>query len=144
LKYYIVDRLNTNPAWKNVKIILSDASVPGEGEHKIMDYIRRQRNAPYHDPNTLHVLYGLDADLIMLALATHEPHFKILREDVFFKEGYNSNQNSQSYEEQRKPYVFLHINILREYLEIELKESIEKEDFERAIQIREELKKLKV
>jgi protein-arginine kinase activator protein McsA len=29
-------------------------------------------------------------------------------------------------------------------LEIELKESIEKEDFERAIQIREELKKLKV
>lgn len=140
-----------------------------------MDWIRRQRVSPGYDPNTQHVIYGLvrfikrllslfrspplcfvqDADLIMLALATHEPNFRVLREDVFAdskKAGcrscgrpghvaaqctsamkYNldglkyaqpsvdtSENIGTSLSVDKKPYIWLDVTILREYLEVAL------------------------
>ncbi|TFY54546.1 hypothetical protein EVG20_g9661 [Dentipellis fragilis] len=139
LRYWVVQKANTDPGWKQMEVIISDASVPGEGEHKIMDFIRRQRSNPGHDPNTQHVIYGLDADLIMLALATHEPHFRVLREDVFAQsgsstacricgeEGHYAAQCTGTKADikkpvstEKKPFIFLDVTVLREYLEVEL------------------------
>lgn len=125
LRYYVALRQTEDTAWKNVAVILSDASVPGEGEHKLMQYIRVQRAMPGYSPNTRHCICGLDADLIMLALATHEPHFAILREDVLQT---NNGRNQAldpgaSLEDQYKhqPFQFLFMNIYREYLAHDLK-----------------------
>lgn len=138
LRYWVVQKMNSDPGWKDLEVIISDASVPGEGEHKIMDFIRRQRSNPGYNPNTHHVIYGLDADLIMLALATHEPHFRVLREDVFAQdskpntcricgqEGHFAAQctgkkaEKEPTKDSKKPFIFLNVSILREYLEVEL------------------------
>ena len=122
-------------------MILSDANVPGEGEHKIMDYIRRQRASPSHDPNIVHCLCGADADLIMLGLATHESNFNIIREEFVPNQpracelcgqyGHELEHcqglaRAEAAPEQADPlkkeknFIFIRLPVLREYLEREL------------------------
>ena len=84
LKYFISKKISEDSDWQGVEIVLSGHEVPGEGEHKIMEYIRLSRAQPDYDPNVRHCLYGLDADLIMLGLLSHDPHFCLLREEVKF------------------------------------------------------------
>ena len=40
--------MKNDPMWKKFKfrVVLSDANSPGEGEHKIMNFIRSQRFQP--------------------------------------------------------------------------------------------------
>lgn len=52
LRYWCSYKLSTDPAWEKLKVIISDATVPGEGEHKIMNFVRSQRSSPDHDPNS--------------------------------------------------------------------------------------------
>ena len=56
--------------WLQACVHATGHDVPGEGEHKIMEHIRHQKRSPNYMPNQRHCLYGLDADLIMLALVS--------------------------------------------------------------------------
>jgi 5'-3' exoribonuclease 1 len=78
IDWYIHKKISIDPSWKNLKIIFSTEKSPGEGEHKIINFIRKFGNTIEK-----YCIHGLDADLIMLALGTQYPNFWILREDIY-------------------------------------------------------------
>jgi 5'-3' exoribonuclease 1 len=122
IQYFIRKKIKEDPLWKNLKVIYSGHDVPGEGEHKIMQHIRDMKNQPGYKPNTRHCMYGQDADLIMLGLVSHEPHFTLLREIVDFGAGFSNNQNALKAVTKftkQSDFQLLHLSILREYLNIE-------------------------
>jgi 5'-3' exonuclease len=78
------------PLAKNeVNIIVSGSNEQGEGEHKLFEYIRK--NPEKHALETT-VIYGLDADLIMLSI-NHlplSPNIYLFRETPHFIQSLNS------------------------------------------------------
>ena len=125
---YIEEKKKNDILWKNINILFTGSDVPGEGEHKILEYIRNYKSSKDYIKNTKHCIYGLDADLIMLSLITHEPNFIILREDTFIKkrkeklikkygDDVNNNKN-----EKDNLYEIILVSVLREYLELEFLE----------------------
>ena len=118
LKYFISKKVSEDADWQGVEIVLSGHEVPGEGEHKIMEYIRLAKAQPGYEANIRHCLYGLDADLIMLGLLSHDPHFSLLREEVTF--GRANHKKSKELEHQN--FYLMHLCIVREYLELEFQE----------------------
>lgn len=119
MQYFVRRKLQDDPRWRRIQhIVLSDASVPGEGEHKIMDYIRANNNNNqnsisstqkndeskqiYFEDNDVHCMYGMDSDLIMLALSTHLPHFILLREHVVISTPFKSKHGHRKNKHNRK------------------------------------------
>jgi 5'-3' exoribonuclease 2 len=43
IKGYITSKLQNDLVWKNLNVIYNDANVSGEGEHKILEFIKSQR-----------------------------------------------------------------------------------------------------
>ncbi len=78
IDWFIRKKITENPLWQNLEIIFSTEKIEGEGEYKIMSYLRK-----YGNFNESYCLHGLDADLIMLSLSTHIPNFYILRDDLY-------------------------------------------------------------
>ncbi|XP_076050628.1 5'-3' exoribonuclease 1-like isoform X2 [Oratosquilla oratoria] len=131
LQYFVSNKITHNRLWQHCKVIYSGHLTPGEGEHKIMEYIRYSKAQPDHDPNTRHCFYGMDADLIILGLTSHEPHFSILREDLRF--GVKKDQKCTTILEETT-FHLLHLSLMREYIDYEFSSLRELLPFEYCIE----------
>ncbi|KEG09197.1 putative 5-3 exonuclease XRNA [Trypanosoma grayi] len=121
IEWFVVKKLNEDPAWRHITVVFSDAHVPGEGEHKIMQYIRGLRAQPGYDPRTSHVVHGMDADLICLGLSTHEEHLTILR-----------NQLTETFQPDHNRFCYFSLRKYRQRLKEDFS-SIGKMNFERVL-----------
>ena len=66
---------------QKIKILYSSSNTPGEGEHKLLDFIKlNNKNKEFYS----YVTYGLDADLIFLMLVTKLDNVYLLRESQQF------------------------------------------------------------
>ena len=125
LKNFIINKKKTDKNWAKIEIILTGADVPGEGEHKILEYIRTFKKSEKYIKNIRHCIYGLDADLVMLALISHEPNIVLLREDNILKKKKQKLLEKKGIqlitgnEKEEEMYEFYLISVLREYLELE-------------------------
>lgn len=127
LEHFVKYKMSTDPKWKDLTIIFSGPNVPGEGEHKIMQFIREEKQRPNYNPNLRHCIMGQDGDLIMLGLATHEPNLVLLRERVIF------NMLKQKLRQaelggldayiHNSHFEILHMEVLRNYLAFEFETS---------------------
>ena len=152
IRQWISEKINfNNEIWHHdLMIILSDASVPGEGEHKILDYIRKQKQENNYGPTLSHCMYGLDADLILLGLASHQQSFTILREKFDPKQPklcqicYQFNHHFRNckgilYKSEnlvtKVTYLFVRLDVLKQCLQYELSFHLnfDKFNFERII-----------
>mmetsp|Transcript_16313 Transcript_16313/g.33078 ORF Transcript_16313/g.33078 Transcript_16313/m.33078 type:complete len:813 (+) Transcript_16313:113-2551(+) len=142
MRKWIEYKQKTDEVWRNgCDVVVSGPDVPGEGEHKVMDYIRETRvqynpddpsnSHPHWSPSLTHVLYGLDADLIMLGLATHEPNFLLLREKmsvVMAGRGRHKHRKKKDMlEYTRDDFELLELSALREMFQIQFRKFADSE-----------------
>uniref|UniRef100_A0A7S3PYG8 Xrn1 N-terminal domain-containing protein n=1 Tax=Chaetoceros debilis TaxID=122233 RepID=A0A7S3PYG8_9STRA len=141
---WIEFKQKTDPFWKNgADVVFTGPNVPGEGEHKVMDYIREckeqydpenpEKCHPHWSPEMTHVLYGLDADLIMLGLITHEPTFMLLREKmsvVMAGRGRHKHRKKKDMlEYTRDDFELLELKALRQMFQIQFRKFADSDSF---------------
>jgi len=82
-----------------IKTILSDSDERGEGEHKILHYIKT------NELSNKICIYGLDADLIMLSMVSRKDNIVLLRE-----------RTEYNIEKTENDYIYLKIDPLKDHI----------------------------
>ena len=119
LKKYFKE--SNEPYLEQLTIIISDSNEPGEGEHKILEYIKTHQHQITPKYNI--AIYGLDADLIMLSMVSHINRIYLLRESVEFGAEYFNDGTT---------FCYLDIDLFKYSIMTELTEKIRKYAQEKA------------
>ena len=104
------------------KIIYSSWKEPGEGEHKLLHFIKDLKSNDLKQDlkqDFKHVIYGLDADLIFLALSADMKNIFLMRE-----------ANQMDNKGDKNDFNFVSIDILKESIIVTMGEYIENLGFE--------------
>jgi len=116
------DNSLTNLSKYNVQeIIVSTSSDPGEGEHKIFEYIRTHTPVVSVDVSSdISVVYGLDADLIMLSIS----HLPINKNIYLFRETPEFIKSIDNSLEPNETYL-MDIPLLAEIITLDMNNGVE-------------------
>ena len=85
--------------YDNLNIIINDSDIRGEGEHKILQYIKK------NNLNNNTIIYGLDADLIQLSLVSKQKDIFLLRE-----------RTEYNIEDTDNEFIYLQIDELKKFI----------------------------
>ena len=120
LNDFIQYKIENDYVWGKPKVIYSSYHTPGEGEHKIFDFIRAQRKCNTWDESFVNCVYSPDADLFFICLSSHIKYFCIM------KDSDNTTSVSKSSVEQQKnnaglrfsanDFSLIYLNLLQELM----------------------------
>eukprot|EP01122_Echinamoeba_exundans_P010238 TRINITY_DN3784_c0_g1_i2.p1 TRINITY_DN3784_c0_g1~~TRINITY_DN3784_c0_g1_i2.p1 ORF type:complete len:867 (+),score=192.87 TRINITY_DN3784_c0_g1_i2:104-2704(+) len=79
LSFWACSRLQGRK-WQNTRVYISGADVPGEGEIKVIQFIKSMREQNIHGPEDSYCIVGSDADMVLLGLSLKLPQISILTE----------------------------------------------------------------
>ena len=120
IKYYKdpKNKKNYTNIDSKLSILYSSYHIPGEGEHKILQDIKER----YPKNNTENiVIYGLDADLIFLSMASKRNNIYLLREDTIIN---NKKTNSIDDEIINESLIYVNMDITMECINITFRDGI--------------------
>ena len=133
-KYIYNKRNEKEEIWSKIDVLFSGTNVPGEGEYKIMEQIREQKENEKNKNNDKkeiikYCIFSGDSDFILLSLLIHEPNIIILKSDPL-KNKYNFECNKENNNLLFNDFIY--ISLLRQYLDwefIDIKEIIDKSKY---------------
>ncbi|CAK71646.1 unnamed protein product (macronuclear) [Paramecium tetraurelia] len=119
VKFFINRKFKEDEKYANLQVIFSGSDVPGEGEHKILEFMRGIKNQQNFNPDWTHCIYSADADLIMLGLGIHLKYVSIIREQSNMDQIKTQIACKRSIETVK--FELINLQIVKEYLDLEYK-----------------------